>query len=235
MASIYLIRHGQASYGTDNYDELSPLGMRQSELLGHYLRDCNIHFDAIYSGNLQRQMDTAKLAAAHQPEKHTLRTDARFNEVRNNQLFTGLGPIVARTNSQLAGWIQQSWSSSKHYQKALEAVFNYWVSPLCDEPGIMSWDEYSGDVREGIAEVVRDQGSGKTVGIFTSGGTIATIVSQVLGLKSEHTYKFFEPMINCSVTRLLYSGNKISLAYFNDHSYLDLLGKQQGEEMVTFR
>ena len=37
MGSIYLIRHGQASFGAENYDVLSPLGYRQSEALGDYL------------------------------------------------------------------------------------------------------------------------------------------------------------------------------------------------------
>ena len=54
MASIFLIRHGQASFGTDNYDRLSELGCRQSEVLGRYLVHHDIHFDAVYSGELQR-------------------------------------------------------------------------------------------------------------------------------------------------------------------------------------
>ena len=32
MASLYLIRHGQASFGSDHYDQLSPLGQRQADL-----------------------------------------------------------------------------------------------------------------------------------------------------------------------------------------------------------
>ena len=79
------------------------------------------------------------------------------------------------------------------------------------------------------------QGAGKTVGIFTSGGTIATIVSQVLGLSGEHAYKFYEPIFNCSVTQLFYSGDKVSLSYFNDRSFLQVLGAQQGEQLVTYR
>ena len=79
------------------------------------------------------------------------------------------------------------------------------------------------------------EGAGKTVGIFTSGGTIATIVSQVLGLSGEHAYKFYEPIFNCSVTQLFYSGDKVSLSYFNDRSFLQVLGTQQGEQLVTYR
>ena len=38
MADIYLVRHGQASFGADNYDQLSALGARQCRLLGEWWR-----------------------------------------------------------------------------------------------------------------------------------------------------------------------------------------------------
>ncbi|MEE4145927.1 MAG: histidine phosphatase family protein, partial [Halieaceae bacterium] len=59
MATIYLFRHGQASFGSDDYDKLSPLGERQATLLGQYLRASGIVLDAAYSGDLLRQRDTA--------------------------------------------------------------------------------------------------------------------------------------------------------------------------------
>jgi broad specificity phosphatase PhoE len=79
------------------------------------------------------------------------------------------------------------------------------------------------------------EGSGKTVAVFTSGGTIATIVSQVLGLDGAHAYKFYEPVFNCSVTQLFYSGERVSLSYFNDRSFLQVLGRQRDESLITYR
>ena len=67
MATIYLIRHGQASFGADDYDKLSPLGEKQAEHVGYYLRDHGITLDAAYSGDLKRQRRTAELALASQP------------------------------------------------------------------------------------------------------------------------------------------------------------------------
>ena len=71
--------------------------------------------------------------------------------------------------------------------------------------------------------------------MFTSGGTIATLVAQVLGLTGEQTYQFYEPIFNCSVSQLFYSGTRVSLSYFNDRSFLQMLGEQHGEELVTYR
>ncbi|MEZ5504105.1 MAG: hypothetical protein R3E50_16155 [Halioglobus sp.] len=60
-------------------------------------------------------------------------------------------------------------------------------------------EEFSSGTRRALADVMRDQGPGKTVGIFTSGGTLATIVAQVLGLPGEQkTYQLYEPIFNCS-------------------------------------
>lgn len=235
MATIYLIRHGQASFGADDYDKLSELGSRQAQALGEYLRDCGVVFDAVYSGDLLRQRETAGLAIEGQGAELDLQIDPRFNEIQNDDQVKYLVPEVAKTNPAIQQLVDRGLSSSKDYQKVIEAVFNYWVTPQCNDSRIRSWNSYSTDVRQALGELIQDQGGGRTVGIFTSGGTIATIVSQVLGLSGEDTYKFYEPIFNCSVSQLFYSGNKVSLSYFNDRSFLQLLGSQRGENLVTYR
>ena len=82
---------------------------------------------------------------------------------------------------------------------------------------------------------MQEQGAGKTIGIFTSGGTLATIVAQILGLDGEKTSQLYEPIVNCSVTQLFYSRSKISLSYYNDSSFLQVLGQQQGEALISYR
>jgi broad specificity phosphatase PhoE len=236
MASIYVIRHGQASFGADDYDKLSDLGCRQAEVLGHYLRDCNIHFDAVYSGDLKRQLKTCELAIASQPGAVSHLVDSRFNEIRNDEQLETLVPEVLKTNAALQALVDKGLSDSKDYQKMIEAVFNHWVSPQCAAPGIQSWQDYSGGVHAALEQLMKTEGAGKTIGVFTSGGTIATIVAKVLGLSGEQTYQLYEPVINCSISRLFYNKtNKVSLSYFNDHSFLDLLGQQGAEKLLTYR
>ena len=59
MSVLYLIRHGQASFGSADYDELSTLGRRQARLLGDHFLKAGIRFDACWSGTLRRQRQTA--------------------------------------------------------------------------------------------------------------------------------------------------------------------------------
>ncbi|HMT18153.1 MAG TPA: phosphoglycerate mutase family protein, partial [Ottowia sp.] len=61
MGTLYLVRHGQASFGTDHYDQLSELGRRQSLRLGQYWRErsgAELAFDAVLTGTLARQVQT---------------------------------------------------------------------------------------------------------------------------------------------------------------------------------
>ena len=212
MASIYLIRHGQASFGADNYDE------RQASLTGEYLASLPVHFDAAYCGTLQRQQHTAELVLARQPGSIPINRDARLDEIRNDEQIEHLLPVLAREREDVRALVDEGFTSSKQYQKVIDAVFNHWVSPDCDAPEIQSWE-----------------GSGRTTAVFTSGGTIATCVAAVLGLPGAGTYQFYEPIFNCSITQLFYSGGRVSLSYFNDCSFLRLLAAQRGETLVTYR
>tara|TARA_X000001036_G_scaffold222832_1_gene208566 strand:- start:796 stop:1503 length:708 start_codon:yes stop_codon:yes gene_type:complete len=235
MATIYLIRHGQASFGSDDYDQLSQLGIRQAEVTGEYFKESGIFFDAAYSGDLKRQIDTSQLVLASQPAAFSTNIDSRFNEIRNDEQLEYLLPEIVKARPDIASLVDRGLVSSKDYQKVIDAVFNFWVSDECKHPEIQSWHDYSTGVRDALSDVVKNQGSGKTIAVFTSGGTIATIVAQVLGLSGKQTYPFYEPMFNCAVTQLFYNQERISLSYFNDRSFLQVLGRLNQEKLVTYR
>lgn len=235
MATIYLIRHGQASFGADNYDELSELGRRQATVTGEYLRDCGIVLDAAYSGDLSRQRETASLVLASQADEVPHHIDARFNEIQNDEQIRHLLPEVVKVNPAIQALVDKGLKESKDYQKVIDAVFNYWVSDACNEPAIQSWADYSTAAQQALRDVMAAQGAGKTVGIFTSGGTLATLVAHVLGLPGQGTYQLYEPVVNCSVTQLFYNRDKVSLSYYNDTSFLRVLGQQRDESLITYR
>ena len=58
MGTLYLVRHGQASFGADDYDQLSARGQQQSERLGAYWRERGLRFDAVLCGTLRRHGQT---------------------------------------------------------------------------------------------------------------------------------------------------------------------------------
>jgi len=59
MGAIYLLRHGQASFGSNNYDQLSPVGHQQAKVLGQALKSRGVQPDVLVSGTMQRHLETA--------------------------------------------------------------------------------------------------------------------------------------------------------------------------------
>lgn len=236
MASIYFIRHGQASFGSSNYDKLSELGMKQAELAGSYLAKTQVNFDALYSGALVRQQETAQqVIAAYQEQGISLpdlNIDARLDELDANAIVMKLMPRVAETQPEMNEWMAQARSNKKAYQYILRACFKYWQTLDDEIEGLEPWAEFYGRVKSCVDDIIDQHGSGKNIAVFTSGGVIAAVVQYALGLSDEGNYQVFEPVINASITHCKYSKTQFTLNYYNDHSFLRLMG---GNEMITFR
>ena len=64
MGTLYLVRHGQASFGAANYDQLSELGERQCRQLGTWLRERGVRFASAVHGSLRRQRASCEAIAA---------------------------------------------------------------------------------------------------------------------------------------------------------------------------
>lgn len=241
MAEILLIRHGQASFGADDYDALSELGHTQVAINAGYIQRSGLTIDAVYSGSLKRQQQTAQaLADAYHQAGNPLPeviTDAGFNELENEQQIAVLAPVLQQTNSQLKSLLDSDPLSKKDFQKILKIVFKHWVLDEPEVDGLESWQVFSSRVRQSLHNLVKQQGSGKTVVVSTSGGVIATLVAQVLKMPDSGVYPLFEPVLNASITRLLYnSAGDVSLSYFNDCGYLRSAEVEVGRnDLITYR
>ncbi len=235
MANLLIIRHGQASFGADNYDQLSPLGQRQADLTGEFLRSTDTQLSAAYSGDLSRQRETGQRILDQLEAPPTLIIDPRFNEVQTDEQIEVMMPLLLERDARFADLVAAMDTDTKSFQKIIETVFNYWVSPECDVSGIQSWKEYHNGVVNAFEGAMASAASGTDTAIFTSGGTIATIVGHVLKLSSDRVYEFYEPVFNCSITRIIFNSRKCSLSTFNDVGHLHLMSAQLNERLVTYR
>ena len=235
MANLLIIRHGQASFGADNYDQLSTLGQHQADRTGEFLSQSGVQLSAAFCGDLSRQRETGQRILAQLEDAPSLVIDPRFNEVQTDEQVAVMTPLLCEQDPRFAALMANMNKDSKSFQKIIETVFNYWVSPNCQVAGIQSWLEYSEGVVSAFESARASAESGSTSAIFTSGGTIATLVGHVLGLSADRVYEFYEPVFNCSITRLIFNARKCSLSTFNDVSHLQLMGAQRGERLVTYR
>ena len=235
MANLLIVRHGQASFGAENYDQLSPLGQRQADLTGEFLRQMGTRFSAAYSGDLSRQRETGQRVLDQLEQAPELIIDSRFNEVQTDEQIEVMMPLLVERDARFADLVADMDTDTKSLQKIIETVFNYWVSPECDVSGIQSWKDYHGGVVSAFEGAMASAASGTDTAIFTSGGTIATIVGHVVKLTSDRVYEFYEPVFNCSITRIIFNSRKCSLSTFNDVGHLHLMSAQLNERLVTYR
>ena len=106
MGTLTLVRHGQASFGAANYDQLSTVGELQSARLGAYLAQQSLRFDAVYHGSLQRHHQTWAGIATHLPiEGNTVHCRPGLNEFDGGALRQWLrqGKRLKRFNQTMAG------------------------------------------------------------------------------------------------------------------------------------
>jgi broad specificity phosphatase PhoE len=238
MASLYLVRHGQAAFGTENYDRLSSTGIRQAQLAGRYLQRISGDSARIVCGTLVRQRDTAahiaESIARARGSTFPVHSDERLNELDTDLQVRRFAPGLP--DGSAAEQVDLAQSSARSYQKILRHSFLHWQSLTETSPELETWTAFSARVAAALRGLLQQSVPGESTIAVTSGGVIATVTQQVLGLPHAAAYEFFEVMMNCSITRFLHDRVRISLSSFNECSYL--AADEHGEaspQLLTYR
>ena len=227
MGTLYVIRHGQASLFTDDYDRLSDLGRRQARTLAEAWLDRGLEFDAAWSGELKRQVDTAtEVAAVYSGAGRPFPEPGRsagFNEYPADEIMATLGRALRDREPRVADLYAaaeaatDSTERSRHFHRLLEAVIGYWVrAEHAPDEVPMSWQSWSDGVRQSLADAMRQAKKGASVAVFTSGGVIGVTVQTVLDAPPIKAAELNWRIYNGSVTRYTFSGHRVSLDHFND-------------------
>ena len=232
MSTLYLVRHGQASFGTANYDQLSATGRDQVIRLADYFCRSGERIDGIYSGSLMRQRETARIIA------DSLGTaDLKVNVVPALDEYDGdiilreYAKSLAPAQLEEAGWPALKTDRRK-FQFFLEQAARAWVEARIEAPQMLTWRAFHGRVTAALGDIMRNEGRSKTLIVSTSGGVIGTAVAHVLGLSNHAGIELNWAVHNASITRLIYSAEKVSLSMFNGLPHLDCEGWRQ---LITYR
>jgi broad specificity phosphatase PhoE len=226
MAHILLLRHGQASFGTHDYDRLSELGRRQSQLLGQHLRALGLRFDAMASGGLARQQDTAQHARSRLGDNlPPLQTNPAFNEYDADGLFRAYLPRALRENPQLAATPQKIFQDRRLFQQVFMAVSALWLEGAPPEHGELEpWQAFATRVREGLQALDAEYGKDAQIAVFTSGGVIAAGAALALSLSPHETLRLNWGIYNASISELGFRRTGTYLLGFNNITHLRLAG-----------
>ncbi|MGN2430542.1 histidine phosphatase family protein [Pseudomonas syringae] len=236
MGSIYLIRHGQASFGADDYDVLSPVGIRQAQVLGTHLVDLGLTFDRCLSGKLLRQQDTARHALAQYAEAgHDIpvfETDSAFDEFDAEGVIRALIPAMLAEEPEALSILRNAAEDSAGFQRLFTLITRRWLSGQYDSPELQSWTAFLARVQAGLHRILETAGNHERIAVFTSGGTITALLHLITGMPVQQAFELHWHIVNTSLHQLKFKGNQVSLASFNSYTHLQLL---KTPELITYR
>lgn len=236
MSTLYMIRHGQASFGEANYDKLSEEGILQSGILAEYMHKTGIRFNAIYTGQMLRHKETLQELLDNLKQEEvsvpTVKEAGEFNEYDSGGVLAAILPEMIKENPELSKDTAKLLSDQKTFQRIFEEAIFRWISGNYKSKEITSWEDFTKRVNRGIDMIMESHGSGENIAVFTSGGPISVTVQRALNLSGRDAIRISWQIINSSVTRFKFTSDRIMLAVFNDHSHLENFSERN---LITYR
>lgn len=217
MGLIYLVRHGQASFGADDYDVLSDLGHEQAGVTGVALAARGIQPDRVVSGSLRRQRSTMAAltdAAGWSPDAAI---DPDWDE------FDHRAVVASHLRSSDAS-VTESVTPREYQQIFVRAVDAWTSGELVD---VEPFSVFADRCRQALLRVADDDG---TTVVVTSGGVIGVLAAQLLAADVTRWSELNGLVINAAVSKLLVSPRGCTMLSFNEQGHLE-----HDRRLVTYR
>ena len=230
MSELIVVRHGQASFLSDDYDKLSALGREQSRHLGRYWASQELIPTHMIVGPRRRQQETADalretLSAASISLPELIRDD-RLDEFDWDGLKRYADSTLSRQDTKVAAHKKAFESADspvakrREIQHYMEAIMARWVEGSFHEDGLETWAEFCSRVEVAIHAHMAETPRGSRVALFTSGGVAAVAAGRVLGLTAPKMVGLIWTLRNSATVEFLYHGDRISMSAFNSAPHL---------------
>ena len=216
MSEIYFVRHGQASLGAKDYDQLSDLGQQQARWLGEHYRQRNLQFDRVITGDMRRHKQTLAGIEEGLGQKFESSIDPGFNEFH----FRPIMAMYARREDPSA----EVPRTARQFFGILRGTMRAWIDGELDAE-IAQYDAKKGgktetwlDFNQRVSRALEEAQKGprgERVLVVSSGGPKALSMKSVMGLDDDAAIELMMQIRNTSTTRFNYNAERISLAAFN--------------------
>jgi broad specificity phosphatase PhoE len=203
VPAILLLRHGQASFGTDDYDVLSDLGRVQCDVAARELARRGLRSPVVLSGGLRRQRETAQIVAAVLGTSASS-VDPRFDE------FDAHAAVDAHLGRPGA----THGLSSQEFQGHLDVVMAEWMAS-----GDERWRSFADEAHEAVLGLAASLPKGSDAVVATSAGVTAVLVGRLLGADPNGVIALNRTSVNASITTIVAGSRGLSLVAFNDHAH----------------
>lgn len=229
MGTLLLIRHGQASFGAADYDQLSSVGKEQSQRLGAWLKHVGRAPDLLALGSMRRHAQTAELCtqAAGMSAPRIVLTG--LDELDHVEIIARLRPDLA-AHTALAAEAARADDPRRVLQQLFVAALERWISGHFDGEYTRTWDSFRAAALAGLQRLSKH--GARTIWAFTSGGPIAVIVNALLRAPSDEAFALSWPLVNTSMTRIAIGEQRDSLISYNSAPHLDGAGDR---DLITHR
>lgn len=217
MAELLLVRHGQASYGSRDYDRLSELGWRQSRWLGEYFAEHGTAFDRVVRGSLRRHAETLTGIGEGLGRALEAEVDARLDE------YDSFALLRAHTGKELA----QHADRRAHFRLLREALYAWTDGTLGSAAPAAAherFDAFRSRVLDALG-AIRAR-SARRVLVVSSGGPISTILGDVLGIPLRGIVDLNLQTRNTGITELQSGAARIHCVSFNAIPHLERPGRR---------
>ena len=213
MGTLHLVRHGQASFGAQDYDHLSALGQLQSKRLGAYWRTQGLQFEAVITGTLRRHGQTWAGIALGAGYTQTPLAWPGLNEYDSEALIAAIHPEpLDKPNTP---------ELYRHHFRLLRQALHAWMQGAIEPEGMPSYTEFVAGIVSAL-DHVRANHTGAVL-MVTSGGPISAALGHVLGAPAQTTIELNMRIRNSAVTELAYTPKRHMLQTFNTLPHLDPL------------
>lgn len=211
MGTLYLVRHGQASLGAADYDQLSAIGQRQCERLGEWFGAHGIAFDTVFTGTLKRHRQSlcaieatlgAQPQAAARPGLNEYDSEAVIHAVHE-------GPLAAPTTAD---------DARAHFRRLREGL-QAWMAGRAQPVGMPTHADFVAGVAA-VLDEVRARHAEQRVLVVSSGGPIAHAVGRVLGLGHEAVIDLNMHLRNSALCEIRVTPRRHTLVSFNTLPHL---------------
>ncbi|WP_304639509.1 histidine phosphatase family protein [Pseudomonas sp.] len=224
MSEIYFVRHGQASFGSSNYDQLSETGHLQSRLLGAYFREREMHFDHILTGNMVRHRETAEGIC------EGMGLGSRAFEYYDELNEFDFHAILAAYAAQFPEEKLPEKPAVSDFFKRLRKGIVLWSRAELEGELPETWSNFEARVKR-VKEDIMQRFAGQKVLAVSSGGAIAMLVRQLLDAPCETMVELNLQTRNTALIQCVFNSRSMRLSTFNAVPHLDAL---EHRSLITY-
>lgn len=232
MGAIHLVRHGQASFGSGDYDKLSELGHLQGRLAGEDMAARGIRPDVLIHGGLRRQRETAEAMIAGAGWDCPVEYDERWAEYDADEVLNAARAAGVAVGEGTLDTQDTTDAAKQSFQQQLDEALSHWT-------GLDTFARYQQDANGALADAAARSGTGRTTVVVSSAGTISLAVAGLLadpeGVVGVWT-RLQRVTVNTGTARVVVGKGGLTCVAVNEHQHLErAAGPEDSRRYISLR